>query len=99
VDGVVSRDVGGDDHAGSAAFTETNLMKPFITPEVSAQGKKLLKFQCEGISIRELRSMVLNKNIVCCSIPPGSVSVAGQCSDEGFAPQFALSTCRREKII
>jgi len=37
--------------------------------------------------------------VVAAGISPGSVSVAGQCSDEGFAPQFAISTCRREKII
>ncbi len=46
-------------------------MKSFITPEVSATGKKLLAFQCEGIDAGDLRSVLNGQQIVAYAMPAG----------------------------
>jgi|GEM_PF-3503213 len=44
-------------------------MKPYITPEVSATGKKVLAFQCEGIEASALWSALNGRQIVAYAMP------------------------------
>lgn len=46
-------------------------MKPFITPELTATGKKVLAFQCEGVASDALSNAVKGRNIVAYSMPVG----------------------------
>lgn len=46
-------------------------MKPFITPETSETGKKVLAFQCEGIEAKALSSALSGQQIVAYAMPAG----------------------------
>lgn len=46
-------------------------MKPFITPEVSVIGKKMLAFQCKGIDASALWSALDGQHIVAYAMPTG----------------------------
>lgn len=46
-------------------------MKPFITPEISVTGKKVLTFQCEGIEASALWSALNGQQIVAYAMPYG----------------------------
>lgn len=44
-------------------------MKPFITPEISVTGQKVLRFQCENIEIKNIAQWFKNLSIVGYSMP------------------------------
>ena len=44
-------------------------MKPFITPEISASGQKVLRFQCKNIEAKNISSDMQNLSIVAYSMP------------------------------
>lgn len=46
-------------------------MKPFITPELSAAGKKLLRYQCEGIEAADLWNTMQGRSVIAYSMPAG----------------------------
>jgi hypothetical protein len=46
-------------------------MKPFITPEISATGKKVLAFQCEGVTAGALWGALKGQRIIAYAMPAG----------------------------
>jgi hypothetical protein len=66
-----ARRIAAADRALTYQRTGASLMKPFITPEVSATGKKMLAFQCEGIDASALRTELIGQHIVAYSLPTG----------------------------
>lgn len=46
-------------------------MKPFITPEVTVDGRKILRFQCENVDANELRNRLQSRSVVACALPDG----------------------------
>jgi hypothetical protein len=44
-------------------------MKPFITPEISAGGQKIFRFQCENIEPEDLSKYLVNSTVVGYSMP------------------------------
>jgi hypothetical protein len=49
---------------------DVNHMKPYITPEISDAGHKLLRLQCENIEPKDIRRKTLNLSVVAYSMPP-----------------------------
>lgn len=50
---------------------EVNHMKPFITPDISADGRKLLKLQCENIESEKIPKYPQDLSIIAYSMPEG----------------------------
>nr|GFD13683.1 hypothetical protein [Tanacetum cinerariifolium] len=51
--------------------TEVNRMKPFITPKVTEDGKKLLEFQYEGGTLKSISKTIDQRKIVAYALPAG----------------------------
>ena len=46
-------------------------MKPFITPDISATGQKVLRLQCEGVAPEDIWKSVQGLSVVGYALPPG----------------------------
>jgi hypothetical protein len=46
-------------------------MKPFITPELSVVGQKVLRLQCEGVERGDLRTSIEGSSVVAYAMPKG----------------------------
>jgi hypothetical protein len=60
-----------EEQVSTSLRMELNHMKPFITPEITALGKKVLRFQFEGLDRSDFRKSLIGHNVTAYAMPEG----------------------------